>query len=447
MRVFMQSRGTDEECMKAQKCRIIGGLSLFGGFQADLTGPAVWAITSMDAYGLFPEGAVGADYSISGFVALVAALEAFRGVNWTTATRPLRFGFFDGETTGYLGSQRFLREIQEFKCDKYDGDGYRCVQPQRLDMRFRQVSLADIETVVEIRQVASATSLYAHVMESEKELAFVADLRTIAGVGLKSATTNKIPPSSTNSFLRANPQLRHVVLTGFAGKYPPGNSYGSPNDNRYNVARMVASAQSLALILANLTGVTLTASVNESVVEGLMSGFVGVPASSDYIQSLFPTSRLPTDHVSLYTGPYGFYRYELKQLVVRKVLMDVVTHNATTVPCIQDSNCSRLRDPFNHTFFCSLDGFCEAVPIAALPAYSLAYEWDTDDERYFIANASAALPRGAEADWLTPDLQFITLPAPLTGRIVTGVGIALWGGTTLLLGLFWRSNLGRLKTS
>jgi hypothetical protein len=74
LRIFMQARANDKQCLKDGTCMFLGGTSLFGSFNASYEGPAVWAISGMDVNGLFPYGTTGADQSISGFVAHVLAL-------------------------------------------------------------------------------------------------------------------------------------------------------------------------------------------------------------------------------------------------------------------------------------------------------------------------------------------------------------------------------------
>ena len=444
MRVFMQSRGTDEKCLKDDMCQPVGGLSMFGGFEYDLNKPAVWAITSFDAYGIFPYGTVGADYSISGFVAQYAALEAMKGLDWTKAKKPLRFAFFDAEETGYMGSQRFLNDIQKFECKKWDDSRTYCLEPYRIDRWFENISLDSFDTIVEMRQVANADNIWAHVNGSTtSEL-----LKTIQTIepSIKAPTRDVIPPSSTNSFLKVKKDLPHVVLTGFDDQYPTNNRYGSPADATYDVTKATAAAQKLANVLIGLCfgeGTDVKVTVNSTVVEGLYQGFVNAARDSEYLISLFPNTNLPTDHVSLYPGVYSFYTFNVKQLVIRNGLKDSIAYNVTDQTCESDNDCSNLnQDGSNH--LCSRDGVCEAVSLNSYPAYSLAYEWSYDDQKYYMVDTTPGISRFAEANWLNPDLQFTTLPAPLTGRITTGVGIFLWVATTIVLGWFWRKNLDKM---
>ena len=446
MRVFMQSRGTDERCLKDDMCQPVGGLSMYGGFEQDMKTPAVWAITSFDTYGIFPYGTVGADYSISGFVAQLAALEAMKGLDWNAAKKPLRFAFFDGEATGYLGSQMFLKDIQSFECQVWDDNKRYCMQPYRINWQFRNLTLDNFDTIVEMRQVANTDTIYAHIMKSEAETKLLEEIRTIEP-SIVSAKRGFIPPSSTNSFIKAKKDIKHVVLTGFDDKYPANNRYGSPSDAKYDTKKVTEAAQKLANVLIGLcfgpdTDVNVT--VNESIVDGVFYGLVNAPRDSEYLVSRFPGSNIPSDHVSLYPGVYSFYTLNLKQLAVRNILKDSITYNLTDVACESDGDCNNLNT-YQDTFLCSFEGKCEAVRLDPHPAYPLAYEWDYDKQKYIIANGTAGLPRFAEANWLSPDLQFITLPAPLTGRVATGVGILLWVGTTLFFGWFWSVTVAKLR--
>lgn len=450
LRIYMLSRGNSKRCLKDESCQFLGGLTLYGSFGKDYGSvnekqKAVWAIASYDSYGLFPYAHVGADYSISGFITLLGAIESFKDIDWTKAKRPLRFAFFDGEEVGYLGSTKFLRDVTEpFNCQKRDGNT--CLQPYRLDFGFESVSPDDFGTVIEVKSVAKAKNLYVHTNRNGKGLniSLPATDSTLS-VEMADQSLPGIPPSSVNTFIKKFPDIEHAVLTSYKGKFPTDNRYGSPSDVEYNSDDITKASQTLVKILYDLCGIDSgnpVPTVNKTIISELMKGFVTNPSSSDYMQSLFPNSRLPTDHVSLYSGPYNEYTLDLKQLVVKEVLADTLAtaNNVTSIKCTSNDQCSNLG------LACSSKlGVCINYTMNMHPAYSDAFEWDEDKWEMKVVNESKALPFECEANWDSPDLQYITLPALWTGRITAGIGILLWVVLAILLNIFWNYNLNFLQ--
>lgn len=450
LRIYMLSRGNSKKCLKDESCQFLGGLTLYGSFgqnyEATNDKKAVWAIANYDSYGLFPYAHVGADYSISGFIALLGALESFKNINWNKAKRPLRFAFFDGEEVGYLGSSKFLRDITvPFTCQKRDGNT--CLQPYRLDYGFQRVSPEDFGTVIEIKSVANAENLYVHTNRNGKglQITLPATDDTLS-VEMADQSLPGVPPSSVNTFINKFPNIEHAVLTSYKGTFPTDNCYGSPTDVKYDVQSVKKASQTLVKILYDLCGIDSSVNelpkVNETIISELMQGFVTNPSSSTYMQSLFPTSRLPTDHVSLYSGPYNQYTLDLKQLVVKEVLADTLAtaNNVTKIQCTSNDQCSSIG------MACSRNlGVCINYTMNMHPAYSDAFEWDEDKWEMKVVNESKALPFECEANWDSPDLQYITLPALWTGRITAGIGILLWVVLAVLLNIFWNHNLNYLQ--
>jgi nicastrin len=443
MRIFNTARGTDADCVASDQCQPIGGLSMFGSFDEKYGGPAVWAISSFDTTGLFPYGSTGADASVSGFVAQLAALQSLKGVDWKSARLPLRFAFFDGEAHGYVGSQGFLADIEQFDCSIWSGDHSACIKPYRLQLQFRNISIADFHTVVEMKSVANVTRLFAHGNIADE----VTPLKTNLSISRANASNPGIPPSSAHSFVRVNSSIRHLVLAGFDSHYPDDNRYGSPSDVRYDAESVTKAAETLVQVWQSISGFELPATwsgVNETIVDDLMQGFVGIPRDSAYMKSLFPSvDSLPGDHVSLYSGICSFYTAQLKQRVVHAALKDVVAYNTSDLNCSQDDTCRGLGGDW----VCSWAGKCERINIHHHPAYSRRYEWDDDKQIWGIQNTDSKLPSAAETVWLAPDIQLVTLPAYWTGRIAVGVGVFLWAASAVALGWFWSGNLAHLKTN
>jgi hypothetical protein len=439
----MRARGNDTQCLRDATCAPLGGLSLFGSFDGNFSGRGVWAISSMDASGLFPYGATAADSAVSGFVATLLALESFAGADWSRATRPLRFAFLDAESHGYLGGHRFLRDLTTFECRHPAENGKGCVAPYRASLAFQRVSARELlsSTVVEMIGVAHASKLFAH----SRSTRFVGDLTAITGLPMPIQAANStigLPPSSMHSFIKYNASLEHVVLAGFDEHYPAGNRYGSPSDVHFDVAAVTRAAQTLADVLASLCNVTLTRRVDNETVRQVMNGFVGIPRHSPFLVNLFPDEEIPSDHVSLYSGPYVGYVYTLKHLVVRALLLDAIADKRTNISCSGENDCAHLGE----NWVCSRAKVCQHAAFFSHPAYSAAYEYNHTHHKPRLVNTSAGLPRGVESNWAAPDLRFVILPAVYTGRIACGIGLLLWAVNAVLFGLFWSNNLQHLKS-
>lgn len=442
LRIYMLSRGSSKQCIKDDSCAILGGLSLYGSFTDNYkSNNAVWAIANYDTFGLFPYSHVGADYSISGFVALLAALESFKNIDWSQADKPLRFAFFDGEEVGYLGSTRFLDEVIDFKCKSQSDNG--CESPYRLDMGFESVNPEDFNTAIEIKSVATANSLYVHTNKNGREFgkSLVQSQSSDSPLPVEMADESLpgVPPSSTNTFIKKFPTIKHAVLTGYQGKFPEDNRYGYPSEVVYDADAITKASQTLVATLHKLCGVKEEVpKVNSTIVSELMKGLVNAPADSEYMASLFPNARLPTDHVSLYTAVYRPYTLELKQQLVIEILKDSIASNVTTIRCQQQQDCS------HYGLSCSKTrGVCINYTMNMHPAYSEAFEYTSDYETE-IVNSSEVLPFECEANWASPDLQFVTLPSLWTGRITVGIGLILWVVLAVLLVNFWNYNVAYL---
>jgi nicastrin len=89
---------------------------------------------------------------MSGAVALLAAAHSLAKVeNKTGFPKQILFTFFTGESWGYLGSKRFVHDIQYFHCNEVDGD--RCHSPYQPSLQFQKIKLDKISSIIELNQV------------------------------------------------------------------------------------------------------------------------------------------------------------------------------------------------------------------------------------------------------------------------------------------------------
>lgn len=439
----MNSRGDVNYCISQGKCDVIGGQSIIGSFDKKLNDTAVWAIAGIDSFGIAPYAQVGADYSISGFVTLVAALDALKDLKWSDATTPLRFAFFDGEEIGYLGSTRFLKETHNFTCyPDHLKDGY-CDLPFRFSLDFQGIKMEDFDTVVEVKSVGlkkDASKIYAHTHTNDKSTTLVNDLigdANIKDLTIEASTSAFLPPSSANSFVRENEKIRHVVFTGYDDVFVNKN-VGKPSDDEYDPAYMTNAATVVAKTLAKLCfGGTIDYSnvkANETLLSGLMQGFVGAANDSAVFHELLPSTQLPTDHVSLYAAVFRPTTIQMKHRVLQEALRDVVSEFNTT-KCTEDSNCTDVEGGY-----CHRSGVCATAKLTWHPAYSLAFEYDQSG-KLKVVDDSGKYRTWAEAVWSTVDIKYVKLPRALSGRIICGLGALLCVVSSILGAKLWRANL------
>ncbi|KAK8928274.1 Nicastrin [Platanthera zijinensis] len=235
-------------CLKEQSCLPLGGYSVWSALPPIYTGEPPKSIllvmASMDSGSFFRDISFGADSSLSGLIALLAAVDAISQVsNLNELKKQLIFGVFTGEAWGYLGSKRFLLEL-DLGADSLKG-----------------LNSAMIEQVFEIGSVGKAlnqgiTTFFTHSGQDTPSTNEILDALQKASESLGSdnvnikkadATNPGVPPSSLMSFLRKNSSISGVVLedfdTSFVNKF-----YHSHLDNHANIdATSIAAA---AIIVA-----------------------------------------------------------------------------------------------------------------------------------------------------------------------------------------------------
>ncbi|KAG0450445.1 hypothetical protein HPP92_026765 [Vanilla planifolia] len=224
-------------CLKEQSCLPLGGYSVWSALPP-ISAPSfdppksiLLVIASMDSASFFRDLSLGADSPMSGLIALLAAVDALSHVNDLSELRKqLVFAAFTGEAWGYLGSRRFLFELDM---------GTDSVKNLKSEM---------IEQVLEIGSVGKgihqgATTFFAHSDKDTSSTKEILDALQKASVSLglddvkvkKADTSNPgVPPSSLMPFLRKNYSIAAVALedfdTSFTNKF-----YHSHLDNALNI--------------------------------------------------------------------------------------------------------------------------------------------------------------------------------------------------------------------
>lgn len=175
----------------------------------------VLIVARLDSTSLFNEVTPGAESAVTGLVTLLLlARRMGRLVEETkNADTNVVFALLNGESYDYIGSQRLVWDIKKGRFPTLP------LEPLRME---------DIEVVIELGQLAIASSLYAHhynltdnpnTNAGEK---FIKDLKTAASNSLLSVkevtASQRFPPASIQTFLRERPAIPSVLLTDHDGQ-------------------------------------------------------------------------------------------------------------------------------------------------------------------------------------------------------------------------------------
>ncbi|KAJ7960071.1 Nicastrin [Quillaja saponaria] len=313
-----------ESCLQEETCLPLGGYSVWSSLppikisSLDQSKPVILAAASMDSASFFRDKSLGADSPISGLIALLAAVDALSQVDGLgNLNKQLVFAVFTGEAWGYLGSRRFLYEL-DMRSDAVGG-----------------LNNSLIETVIEIGSVGKGfnegvKNFYAHtarvssatnetlVALKHAQKSLRSDNITISSA---SASNPGIPPSSLMTFLRKNSLISGVVLEDFDTAFS-NNFYHSHLDDLSNVnsTAIVAAASLVARTLyiltsdkADLSSSAITSiNVNVSLVEELMRCLLDCEPglSCELVKNyITPTSTCPTHYVGVILGEPSFKPY------------------------------------------------------------------------------------------------------------------------------------------
>ncbi|CAA6664769.1 unnamed protein product [Spirodela intermedia] len=294
-----------ESCLTENSCLPLGGYSVWSSLppvntSAGPSKPLIFVMASQDSASFFRDKSVGADFPLSGMISLLAAVDALSRIDGLSKLKKqLVFLVFTGEAWGYLGSRRFLLEL-EMGADATKG------------LNNGSVGKGTSEGV---------TTLFAHaemVTSGSKEIltALQQASASLSSENIKvnaSSTSNPgVPPSSLMSFLSKNSSTPGVVLEDFDAAFS-NRFYHSHLDNPRNInASSVEAAAVLvaraAYILAHgemqpsptlLNSIKVNASLVEELVGCLLSCDPGL--SCDLVKKLIsPGAVCPNHYVGVF---------------------------------------------------------------------------------------------------------------------------------------------------
>ncbi|KAI9003235.1 Nicastrin-domain-containing protein [Gaertneriomyces semiglobifer] len=241
-----------QTCLRREWCDPLGGVTVWSTFSeiGDLRTEKQIIVVSakMDSKSFIydspgvdaPVFSVGAESAKTGLVTALAVAQALgkviRGPNPPALTKHILFTFFDGESWGFAGSQRFVRDISTpFTCHEASSSATpscpfteaNCTTPCFTDTEFTNIDFERIESIVEFDSVGHLWSgdtlgdgtIWMHVDQMDE--ANVAWMNRFVGSDLLPPVNNtpvtgritlapaataefnpRLPPSSSMSFLK-----------------------------------------------------------------------------------------------------------------------------------------------------------------------------------------------------------------------------------------------------
>ncbi|KAF2565568.1 hypothetical protein F2Q68_00026486 [Brassica cretica] len=439
-------------CLQEGTCLPLGGYSVWSSLppinvsSSNNRKPIVLTVASMDSASFFRDKSFGADSPISGLVALLGAVDALSRVEGLSNLKKqldvcilqLVFLVLTGETWGYLGSRRFLHE---------------------LDLHSDAVAdLSDtlIETVLEIGSVGKGLSggintFFAHKTRVSSATNMTLDALKIAqdsfaskNIKILSAdkTNPGIPPSSTMAFMKKNPQTSAVVLEDFDTKFV-NKFYHSHLDDLSNInsSSVVAAASVLArtlYILASdnkdsaLGSIHVNASFVEELLACLLSCEPGLSCNlvKDYIS---PTNTSPGNYAGVMSGepssnPYLGSVGDVSRFLWNFLAEKTSVQKGNTTSVCSKGSCSRT-DQVCIKAESNKEGTCVVSTTRYVPAYSTRLKYADGAWTILPQNRSDSMgmvdPVWTESNWNTIGLQVYTVQHSAYDNAVLVAGITV----------------------
>lgn len=434
-----------ESCLQEQTCFPLGGYSVWSSLppinnsSTNHSKPIILTVASMDSASFFRDKNLGAESPISGLIALLAAVDSLSHVNGLDDLgKQLVFSVFTGEAWGYLGSRRFLFEL-DLQSEAVKG-----------------LNSSLIETVIEIGSVGKGFSqgnstFFAHTaavsLATNETLNALKHARdSLENITVSSASTLNpgIPPSSLMAFLKKNPSTSGMVLedfdTSFSDKF-----YHSHLDDMSNInsSSIVAAASLVArtlYILAsddkNISSTALDAiNVNASLVEELMSCLLDCEPglSCELVKSyIVPANQCPNHYVGVILGepssnPYLGYVDDVSRFIWN-FLAD------RTSSSMEDASSDCSKECSNKGGVCikaEVDGkgVCAISTTRYVPAYSTRLNYESGTWHVLPSDSSDPMgmvdPVWTESNWDTIRLRVYTVQDAAFDRLVLLAGIAI----------------------
>ncbi|KAJ3107218.1 hypothetical protein HDU97_004638 [Phlyctochytrium planicorne] len=471
---FMNGAVDAKTCLRRGWCSPIGGKSSWGTFSYNMSKTddrrriIVSAPTDSNAF-FRTSNARGAGATTSSYVALLASADALAAFQPDVIKLPkdIIFTLFSSEDFGFAGSQRFVKDLTEFKClDTKKSDickvpGTPCSNPCVPSTNFTDIVFDKIDAIIEFSHVVGAglsnpltsPTVFMHA-DDPQDAGTKALLDTFSGstpvknpangqnVTLKfsnAIANNKLPPSSAMSFL-AKKKIPAVVLADYSDKFndPYFNSELDEGTSvtDANLAYLCGVATQAAQGIYVAAGGSKTAAsrvnANCTLVSEMYSCFTR-NLSCPYLTNYYPT---PANFFvsSQYQGTFEFSDgVKYMPFYIQAILQNTVASRRAG-PCVKancDSagNCDKKCDTFGPTFQCVAD-ICIESQTQIHFAYPTGLEYNYDLNRFDVSDASK--PTWVESQWSETTLRIRTFKSTsalyqsmqvATGVVLTGIGI------------------------
>ncbi|CAN4126880.1 unnamed protein product [Withania somnifera] len=446
MQTIKSGTRDSESCLREQTCLPLGGYSVWSALppiivsSSKKANPIILTVASMDAASFFRDKSLGSDSPISGLISLLAVVDALSRVDGLRdLDKQLVFAVFTGEAWGYLGSRRFLLELDQHS-DAVSG-----------------LDLSLIETVLEIGSVGKGftqgdNTFFAHSTRESATNGTLSALKDALGslkpqsikISRASKSNPGLPPSSLMSFLKKNPDTSGVVLEDFDAAFT-NKFYHSHLDDLSNInsSAIVAAASVVARSLYILASdkkeinysVLNTININASLVEELLGCLLSCePGLTCELVNRYivPSTSCPSHYVGVVLGEPSSQPYPGNVGDVSRFVWNFLADKTAISPKNMSSACPKG---------CSSDGemcvktetdgkgVCVISTTRYVPAYSTRLKYESDTWEVLPHNSSDAMgtadPVWTESNWDTIRLRVYTVQDTRFDQLILLLGITV----------------------
>lgn len=233
-------------------CDLLGSRNVWSTIQPRRTKTDIILVTAhIDSTSLFYDTTPGAEAPLTGVVTLLTTAYVLkqlikdRNEMYNTT---IMFALFNGETYDYMGSQRFVYDIQTnaFPMERND----------EIKHQVPLVSLSDIKLVIDLGQLTlnSKRQVFLHHAEYDTSIndeinTFYSILQNYSkplNINIAYSTNKRLPPSSLHSFLREDKTIQGVVLSNFDTSFL-NKHYHSIYDDNENIEYSYSNIKSKSI--------------------------------------------------------------------------------------------------------------------------------------------------------------------------------------------------------
>jgi nicastrin len=258
MSASMWAAHNSETCLRRGFCEPLGGQNVYSSLQPLLPEERkkIILITStLDSSAFFHEDVLGGDAFTASVVASLAVADVLTRSDFSTYRKNVVFSFFNAEAWGFIGSKKWVYDLKpSWECLEIDpNDPYWCLNPKLSMLALQNLSLASLEYIIDLNQVAGFQSpssldstLFLHqdnqLNEQSSQLSdlflTMARLSNATNLMRKASADPTIgpglPPGSLMSFLATNRSLAGITISDFKDQFT--NPYFfSVYDNAFSI--------------------------------------------------------------------------------------------------------------------------------------------------------------------------------------------------------------------